>query len=106
MYCPYCDSHVRVDTEERYSEDELYEAECDTCEKKFGFRLSISYNYYEEKVDCWNGDEHKWKNRVSAPRHYSEGKQACYDCGEEREIPKNEWEKIEADHSHAQNWRS
>lgn len=106
LICPYCNCWVDFDTSEACNEDTLYEAECGDCEKKFGVRASNSWDYYEEKVDCWNGADHQWRNRVSAPREYSVGKQMCENCGEEREIPEAEWEAIEADHSHPQNWRN
>lgn len=106
LICPYCNAWVDFDTEDCYDEDNLYEAECDGCDKKFGVRASHSWSYYEEKVDCWNGSEHDYHNHVSAPREYAVGKQYCYACGDEREIDKDEWEKIEADHSHPQNWRT
>lgn len=106
LICPYCNKWVDFDTEDKYDEDYLYEVECDSCDKKFGVRASMTWNYYEEKVDCWNGEPHKYKNRVSAPREYSIGKQMCEDCGDEREIDREEWEAIDADNSHPQNWRA
>ncbi|MBM4646561.1 hypothetical protein GS464_29540 [Rhodococcus hoagii] len=106
LICPYCDAWVSFDTDDAYDEDHLYEAECDDCDKKFGVRASMSWNYYEEKVDCWNTGEHRWMNRVIAPREYAVGKQACGDCGDEREISARDWELIDGDHSHPQNWRS
>lgn len=105
LICPYCQAWVDFDTDDTYVEDTLYEAECGDCDKKFGVRSSMSWNYYEEKVDCWNGEDHKWKNRVSAPREYSVGRQMCEDCCDERTIPAEEWEAIDADSSHPQNWR-
>ncbi|NDZ93314.1 hypothetical protein G3I13_01885 [Streptomyces sp. SID6673] len=106
LLCPYCNAWVDFETEEAFDEEYLYQADCGDCDKKFGVRASMSWNYYEEKVDCWNTGEHRWKNRVTAPREYAVGKQACEDCGEEREIDATEWEAIDADQSHLQNWRS
>lgn len=106
LICPYCDAWVDFNTEDAYTEDYLYEAECEACDKKFGVRASNSWNYYEEKVDCWNDGEHHWKNRVSAPRKYSVGRQACESCGEEREILADVWESIEINADHPQNWRT
>lgn len=74
MYCPYCNATVQVDTDDNYTEDELYQAECTACDKKFGYRLSISYNYYEEKVDCWNDVPHKWSPWRELYRGTEEGK--------------------------------
>ncbi len=106
LICPYCEEWVDFDTEYCYDEGKLYEAECGSCGKKFGVRVSISFNYYEEKVDCWNGAPHDYHNHISAPREYAIGKQYCYNCGHEREINKEEWKKIEADYDHPQNWRN
>lgn len=106
LLCPYCNEWVDFDTEDMYDEDNLYEVECGSCDKKFGVRASHSWSYYEEKVDCWNDGEHKWKNRVSAPLEYSIGKQMCEECGETREIPAPDWYDIENNHNHAQNWRN
>lgn len=106
LICPYCNEWVDFDNSEMYNEDTLYEIECDNCDKKFGVRASMSWNYYEEKVDCWNGADHEWCNRVSAPRKYAVGKQACESCDATRTIPTDEWEAIEADTNHPQNWRS
>src|SRR5690606_24525996 len=96
LICPYCNAWVDFDTEDCYNEDTLYEAECGDCNKKFGVRASNTWNYYEEKVDCWNGSEHAYHNQVSAPREYAVGRQYCYNCGDERKIEDSEWEKIEA----------
>lgn len=106
LICPYCTAWVDFDTEDKYQEDEIYEAECTSCDKRFGVTASISWRYYEQKVDCWNTGKHVWKNRVSAPRKYAVGRQACEDCGEERKISTVLWEEIEADPSHIENWRS
>lgn len=107
--CPYCDSEQSDSWEiEPNKSDEWFQVECDNCSKIFLFERVVSVEYSTERADCANnlGVEHKWKNRVSAPREYSIGKQQCQVCFSDREISAEEWEKIDADHDHPQNWRT
>lgn len=105
--CPYCDHGFDLKTADGdYRDGEQTETECPKCDKLFLVSTTMSFYYDAEKADCLNGDaEHDYHNQVSAPREYAIGRQYCYTCGDERKIDPEEWEKIEADHDHPQNWR-
>lgn len=106
--CPYCD-YVESDSWEiaQDTQEEWVLIECGNCDKKYLFEREAKVTYTTEKADCANDiTEHKWRNKVSAPRHYSVGKQYCEVCFTDRKIDEAEWEKIEADHNHPENWRS
>lgn len=96
--CPYCDHEESDSWEiEQNTSEEWFQVECGSCEKTYLFERNISVTYNTERADCANGmTEHKWENRVSAPREYSIGKQQCKVCFSDREISKEEWEKIES----------
>lgn len=86
--CPYCEHEQGLETSEYRDEDNLQEEECESCDKKFGVRLSITYDYYPEKVDCWNGVSHKWSEwRVLLEDHQDHPNQVfrrrhCEECDE------------------------
>lgn len=106
--CPYC-NYEGSDSWEIESDktDEWVQVECGNCLKIFLMERVVSTKYTTERADCANGDaDHKWKNRVSAPRKYAVGRQSCEVCFSDREIDPEEWEKIDADHNHPQNWRN
>lgn len=106
--CPYCD-HEESDSWEidPNTSDEWVQVECGNCSKTYLMKRLVTVQYTTEKADCANDlADHKWKNRVSAPREYAVGKQYCEVCFSDREISPEEWEAVEADHSHPQNWRS
>jgi len=106
--CPYCD-HEQSDSWEIATEtrDEWIQTECGNCGNTFLLERVVQVSYSTERADCANDlVEHQWKNRVSAPRDWSVGKQQCRICFSDREIEVDEWQNIEADHSHPQNWRT
>lgn len=105
--CPYCD-HEESDSWEISANvnDEWVQVECGNCSKTYLMERVTSVAYTTERADCANGlAEHQWRNRVAAPREYAIGKQQCEVCFTDREIDAAEWEKIDADHTHPQNWR-
>lgn len=106
--CPYCEHEESDSWEiEPNKTDEWIQVECGNCSKTYLMERVVSTAYSTERADCANGmAEHKWKNRVSAPRSYSVGKQQCEVCFSDREISAEEWEKIEYDHNHPENWRN
>lgn len=57
LECPYCGEGLEICHDDGFGseEDELYEMECEYCEKSFVFDTSISYNYESYKADCLNG---------------------------------------------------
>jgi hypothetical protein len=105
--CPYCDE-AETDSWEisQDTNDEWVQVECGNCSNTYLMERVVTVQYSTKRADCANAiSEHKWKNRISAPREYSVGKQVCEECFSERIIQSDEWEKIDADHSHPQNWR-
>ena len=56
--CPYC-GYKQDEPDECYSEDKLYETECENCGKIYGIRPYYIKGYRESKMDCANGGEHK-----------------------------------------------
>lgn len=106
--CPYCD-YEESDSWDIQSDtsDEWVQVECGNCSKTYLMERTVFVKYSTERADCANGlAEHKWKNHVSAPREYAVGKQCCEVCYSDRQISTDEWEKIDADPSHSQNWRN
>jgi hypothetical protein len=81
MKCPYCGAGCEVchDDGHGYSEDDLHEHECWSCEKKFVFRTSIILSYDPSKADCMNGHEHDWHPTFTFPIERTEGH--CKSCG-------------------------
>ena len=85
--CPYChEEQSNIDFSEMYDEDELYQEECWSCDKKFAVRVHQSFWYDAEEVDCWNDEPHDW-----SPWHPHHPKadytqifetRYCYNCGE------------------------
>lgn len=105
--CPYCDYEESDSWEITGDDGDKVQVECGNCSKTYLFQRVVSVAYTTYKADCANDlTEHQWKNHVSAPREYAIGKQGCEVCFSERVIDTAEWEKIEADLNHPQNWRS
>jgi len=94
LECPYCGSAQEVchDDGFGYEEDGPHEVECHSCEKLYIFRTSILFVYHEQKADCLNGEDHKWKATMTVPREYT--RMACIDCGDERKPTEEEWPHI------------
>ena len=59
--CPYCGEWQEINHDDGYGydEDEVYEQECEDCEKSFVFTTFIIYNYSSEQAPCLNDGDHK-----------------------------------------------
>lgn len=90
VICPYCGAGQEIDHTDGYGyeEDEIFQQECENCEKTFTYETSITFSYDVHKCDCMNGGKHKWELMKSIPICYS--KMICYDCGETRELTHRE----------------
>ena len=82
--CPYCGEWQEINHDEGYgyTEDELHEQQCSSCEKEFTFTTSILYCYEAHKDDCSNGGEHEMEPVKSYPGHWPDWKR-CKNCSHE-----------------------
>lgn len=80
LTCPYCGHGQEVchDDGGGYAEDRRHEVECDSCEKSYVFKTSISFYYRESKAECLNGAEHRLLPSITYPIEYT--KTDCQDC--------------------------
>lgn len=88
--CPYCDKENEDPYIEGPQVDEVYEHECEHCEKTFVFTIDWSINYYEDKADCLNGGEHNYEKICGYPKEYFENKRRCSMCSKEITLEKKE----------------
>lgn len=82
--CPYCGKYQEINHDDGYGyqEGEIFNQECDDCEKTFAYTTSISFSYDAEKADCLNGGDHNWKPQITYPKEYT--KMECTMCGDTR----------------------
>jgi hypothetical protein len=61
--CPYCGEGLNVchDDGWGYQEGIKHHMDCYKCGKTFVFQTEIYFDYYPEKAECLNGEEHVWK---------------------------------------------
>ena len=92
--CPYCNAENEINHDDGYGyqEDEIYQQECDSCDKTFTFTTSIIYYYTAEKAECLNGGEHDWNQTFTFPKECT--MMHCSMCDEERNPTKIEMDKI------------
>lgn len=84
LECPHCETMNSV-PDDCYETNTHFEKECSECKKVFGFTVEYSPVYTSYKVPCANGEPHKYKQIVGAPRHYFIGKLRCEYCGDEKQ---------------------
>ena len=79
--CPYCGKYQEINHDDGYGyqEGEIFNQECDDCEKTFAYTTSILFSYDAEKADCLNGGDHNWKPQITYPKKYT--KMECTMCG-------------------------
>ena len=84
--CPYCFHEQEVCHDDGFGTDEgeIYQDECEKCGKFFTFTVSISFSYDAEQAPCLNGEDHKWKQMIGAPKEYFIGRFRCDYCNEEK----------------------
>lgn len=79
--CPYCSHEQEVVQDDGHGciDGEMYEEQCEKCEKFFALCPSISYDFSASKADCMNGSPHNWKVNE---RLYNENmmRRYCKDC--------------------------
>ena len=92
--CPYCEKENRVNHDDGYGyqEDEIYNQECEFCEKTFAYDTSIMYWHNSHKADCLNGSPHKYQPTKTHPPRYT--KMECIDCGDVRPCTPQELDEI------------
>jgi hypothetical protein len=92
--CPYCGAEIEIDHDDGrgYEEDRLHEQECPKCEKIFVYTTYVMYSYSVKTADCLNGGEHKWKPTMTYPKEFTV--MECSECGDRRELTKDEWEEF------------
>ena len=79
LICPYCDKQCEADEEAR-RQDEVYEHECEHCEKNFVYTLWYDICYSEDKADCLNGGEHNYEEICGYPPEVFKNKRRCSMC--------------------------
>ena len=84
--CPYCEKENEINHDDGYGfdEDEIYEQQCDHCDKHFAYYTSISYSYSTRRADCLNGRKHKRERTRSYPPQYARWR--CTYCGDEKPL--------------------
>lgn len=83
IQCPYCEAEQEINHDDGYgyTEGELHNQTCRSCNKTFAFTTQISFYYEAQKAPCLNDGEHLWKAVRSS--HYPNFKR-CEHCGEEK----------------------
>ena len=89
--CPYCEAQQEINHDDGYgyTEDEIFEQECDGCGKTFAYTTSISFYYDATKADCLNDGTHKFVPVIHMPRWWPDYKR-CTDCGYENQGKRDE----------------
>ena len=79
--CPYCNAELEINHDDGrgYSEDEIHQQECHSCNMVFAFTTSICLYYEPKKADCLNGSPHNWEPQ---PQPYRPDYKVCAWCGE------------------------
>jgi hypothetical protein len=92
--CPYCGKEVEICHDDGYglTEDEIFTATCNWCDKEFAYTVCIDITHTLHKADCLNGTEHKFLPTKTYPKRFI--KMRCEDCGEERELTPEERQVI------------
>ena len=93
--CPYCGEETEIVHDmEGYGleEDELFEQECDKCEKSFAYTTFIHFSYTTRKANCLNGGVHGYKPTNTYPIEFSRWR--CSDCGNEIRMSQDEIEDL------------
>lgn len=88
--CPYCGKSQDISHDQEFEDGELFELECDSCEKNFVYTVAISFHYESAEADCLNGSEHTFEWTKTYPIKYS--RMRCVDCGLERQPTVPEWD--------------
>lgn len=82
--CPYCEAELD-DPDDCHKTDETYQHQCSNCDKYFVFTLDYTVNYYIDKADCLNGEQHDWQRINGWPKMLFAGKRRCSMCDEQRD---------------------
>lgn len=92
--CPYCNKDLEINHDDGYGyrEGEVYQQECEYCQKNFTYRTSVVLYYSAEKADCLNGGEHDYKPTLTYPKEYT--KMRCSMCDEERKLTSEEYDRF------------
>lgn len=92
--CPYCEKYNEINHDDGYGyqEDELYEQDCEHCDKRFTYTTYIIYGYHSYKADCLNGGKHDWNAQTCYPKEFT--KMVCSMCDENREPTEEEMKLI------------
>lgn len=92
--CPYCEKEQEINHDDGYGyeEDEVYQQQCDFCDKVFAYTTSIHFTHNANKADCLNEGEHEWKRIATTPIEYTT--MGCTMCDERRKPTEDEWKLI------------
>lgn len=79
--CPYCGADVEVNHDDGYGleEDLIFKQECDWCAKVFAYTVCIEIHHNAKRMECLNGEPHKYEKIMIFPPDYHVMK--CVDCG-------------------------
>lgn len=90
IQCPYCGEWEEINHDDGYgySEDTMYEQDCGSCGKTFGFTTSISFYYEPHNVECKNDGKHDWRPTKTYPKFFT--KMECSQCWEIRDLTEEE----------------
>jgi len=94
--CPYCghEQDINHDDGYGYAEDEVFNQQCDKCDKYFVFTTSISFYYEAQKADCLNDGNHDFHPNHTYPKEFT--KMVCTICDERRDPTEDEMKVIMA----------
>ena len=84
--CPYCGKEQEACPDDNVP-DELYETECEQCEKIFGYFVDYIKTFDERALPCANGEPHKWEKISGYPEEFYKNKERCAYCSQERSSP-------------------
>ena len=94
--CPYCNHEQEKYIEDPRGEDDLHEAQCESCEKYFQFSYSIMVTFEAYKADCLNTGKHKYKPNICSPVERT--RMMCETCGDTKAPTEKEMKAIMRKH--------
>lgn len=92
IQCPYCGKEQEIchDDGYGYEEDRMWEQDCRSCGKTFGFKTTIMFSYKAYATPCKETNKHVWKRTKTFPKEFS--RMFCTVCEEERPMTAEERE--------------
>lgn len=86
--CPYCKANIEIDHDGGFEEGAKFEHQCQVCDMRFVYQMSISIDFDVQKADCLNDKPHDYQKTHTYPECQS--RMECTMCGDSEPIPQEE----------------